>query len=96
MRGRNWVPAIYVDHKAAKDLRIERLVPGMEAGRWLWPKQLSEGLRILQEQFLSYPVGFVDGPDACAGCDELLPDSFRPMGDGLYKSLSRRTDFACV
>jgi len=86
-----WLPVRYVHHSQAKELRIERLAPQFEMGRWWFPKSPGAGVRTLQEQFLSYPQGFVDGPDACAGCDELLPDP----SDGRefrYESLSRRTD----
>ena len=96
-RNRNWVPARYVNHVQAKEVRIERLSPQMESGRLQFPRHPSAGVKTLQDQFLSYPDGFVDGPDACAGCDELLPDAFRPAASGpAYQSGPRRTDFAYV
>jgi len=95
--GHLWVPARYKNQTVPKDIRIESLAPAMEAGRWLWPKRPSPGVKTLQDQFTSYPDGFVDGPDACAGCDELLPDSFRPAAHGpLYKSVETRTQYAYV
>ena len=52
---------------------------------------------MLQDQFLTYPDGFVDGPDAAAGCDELLPATFAPAeAGGAYRSLRGRTDFATL
>jgi len=88
-----WMPVRYVSHSVAKELRIERLAPQMEAGRWMFPKNPSEGVKTLQDQFLNYPDGFVDGPDACAGCDELLPEATsggRARSGVEYESLSRR------
>ena len=95
-RGRH-LPVRYVNHSRSKEVRIERLISQMESGRWRFPANPPAGVKTLQEQFLNYPEGFVDGPDACAGCDELLPDSFEPGGDDFrYRSLNGRTDFSCV
>jgi len=91
------LPVRYVNHSRPKELRIETLCPQFEQGRWRFPSRPSPGVQTLQEQFASYPDGFVDGPDACAGCDELLPDSFRPAASAaLYRSIGKRTDYACV
>ncbi len=89
------LPVRYVHHSRPKALRIEALCSQFESGRWLFPRNPSAGVKTLQEQFLSYPDGYVDGPDAAAGCDELLPRAFAPdrAVEG-YRSLSRRTDFA--
>jgi hypothetical protein len=89
------LPTRYITHSRPKDLRIEKLCPQFETGRWRFPRNPNAGVRTLQEQFLSYPDGFVDGPDASAGCDELLPDAFTPKvkAGGGYQSLSRRTNF---
>lgn len=96
-RTRGWLPVRYVTHTQAKELRIERLAPAMEAGRWRFPRNPSAGVRALQDQFLSYPDGFVDGPDACAGCDEMLPDAMNPGSRAFgYRRLERRTEFAGV
>ena len=96
-RGRRWVPARYVEHREAKEVRIERLAPQMEAGRLLFPRHPSAGVKTLQDQFLSYPDGFVDGPDACAGCGELLPDAFGRANSGFgYRSGDGRRDLAHV
>jgi len=87
------LPVRYVTHTRPKDLRIEVLCSQFEAGRWLFPQNPNAGVRILQEQFLSYPDGYVDGPDAAAGCDEMLPAAFAPVpSDEAYRSLSRRRD----
>jgi predicted phage terminase large subunit-like protein len=91
------LPVRYVHHKRPKDIRIETLCSQFESGRWMFPQNPGPGVRMLQEQFLSYPDGFVDGPDAAAGCDELLPDAFvghRPAA--AYRSLGRRTDFGSL
>jgi predicted phage terminase large subunit-like protein len=92
-RGRR-LPVRYVRHSRPKALRIETLCAQFEGGRWLFPQNPSAGVKTLQEQFLSYPDGFVDGPDAAAGCDELLPRAFAPAVERAgYMSLQKRTDF---
>ena len=91
------LPVRYVHHSRAKELRIEALCAQFEGGRWRFPEQPSPGIKTLQDQFLAYPDGFVDGPDAAAGCDELLPATFQPAARGAaYKALSARTDFAAL
>jgi hypothetical protein len=82
----------YITHREAKELRIERLSVQFEAGRWLFPRNPGAGVRVLQEQFLSYPDGYVDGPDACAGCDELLPGGFGAQAAFTYERLGSRAD----
>ena len=92
-RGGAALPVRYITHTRAKAIRIETLSAQFEAGRWLFPANPSAGVKTLQEQFLSYPDGFVDGPDAAAGCDELLPAAFATArADEAYRSLSRRRD----
>ena len=92
-----WLPIRYINHSRPKDLRIEMLCPQVEAGRWLFPENPSAGVKALQDQLLNYPDGFVDGPDAAAGCDELLPDAFRPQSGGPeYKSLGTRRQLAGI
>ena len=89
----SFVPVRYVTHSRPKEIRIESLCSQFEGGRWRFPHNPSAGVRTLQDQFLNYPHGFVDGPDACAGCDELLPDAFRPARtDFTYMSLQGRRD----
>lgn len=98
MRRRGWVPIRYVEHQhEGKDTRIGRLQPQVESGRWWFPEQPSLGVQTLEEQLTSYPDGFVDGPDAMAGCDELLPNAWRPgpAGPGL-ESRGRRRNLAGV
>ncbi len=96
-RRRERLPVRYVNHTRPKDLRIEMLCSQFESGRWLFRQNPSPGVKMLQEQFLSYPDGYVDGPDAAAGCDELLPAAFALAGsDAGYMSLQRRTDFGCL
>ena len=92
--GGAFLPLRYVHHTQAKELRIERLSAQFEAGLWLFPRDPGAGVRTLQEQFLGYPRGFVDGPDAAAGCDELLPQPFGGGGcEFRYAALTRRADF---
>jgi len=87
------LPARYVTHTRPKALRIEALCTQFEAGRWRFPANPNAGVKTLQEQFLGYPDGYVDGPDAAAGCDELLPAAFaRATACRTYRSLSRRRD----
>jgi predicted phage terminase large subunit-like protein len=94
------LPVRYVQHTRPKDLRIEMLCPQFESGRWLFPQHPSPGVQMLQEQFLSYPHGYVDGPDAAAGCDELLPSAFGPAQGALkeagYLRLQRRADYSAL
>jgi predicted phage terminase large subunit-like protein len=91
------LPVRYVNHTRPKDLRIEMLCSQFETGRWLFPQNPSAGVKTLQEQFLSYPDGYVDGPDAAAGCDELLPRAFAPAADEAgYMRLQGRTDFSAL
>ena len=86
------LPVRYINHARPKALRIESLCPQFETGRWRFPQEPAAGVKTLEEQFLSYPDGFVDGPDAAAGCNELLPDTFRPALDGAaYAGLEART-----
>jgi len=87
------LPVRYVHHSRPKELRIERLCPQFEAGRWRFPQNPSPGVQALQEQLLAYPDGFVDGPDALAGCDELLPDAFCSEPGPLYRSLRGRRPY---
>ena len=92
-----YMPVRYVDHSKNKDVRIQTLGPQFEDGRWLFPEDPNAGVRELQDQLLNYPDGFVDGPDALAGCDEMLPSSFNPQAGKLeYESLQRRVDFTYV
>ncbi len=90
------LPVTYKNHTRAKEARIEELVPEMQTGRWLWPARPSTGVRTLQDQFLAYPDGYVDGPDAAAGCcqDLGMGDAWRGRASGpFYKSLgSRRSE----
>ncbi|MFW6189045.1 MAG: hypothetical protein ACOC7T_01310 [Planctomycetota bacterium] len=89
------LPARYVNHSRPKELRIEALCSQFESGRWLFPPNPGSGVKTLQEQFLGYPDGYVDGPDAVAGCDELLPDAWAPEeAQTEYRTLSRRRDYA--
>ncbi len=91
------LPVRYVNHSRPKELRIEALCTQFESGRWLFPPNPSAGVKTLQEQFVAYPNGFVDGPDAAAGCDELLPDAFAPAQAGAaYRALGGRRDFSAL
>ena len=96
-RGGQWLPVTYIPQTEAKETRIERLSPQMEAGRWYFPQNPHKGVRALIDQLLSYPDGWVDGPDALAGCDAMLPDVWRPQEkDFQYSTASKRTDFRKV
>lgn len=92
-RGRH-LPVTYVTHSRPKEVRIETLCTQFEKGLWKFPRNPGAGVKTLQEQFLNYPDGYDDGPDACAGCDELLPDGFRSAGDAppRYRTISRRRE----
>ena len=92
------LPVRYVDETTSKDDRIQALAPEMESGRWLWPAQPGPGLQTLQQQFLSYPDGYVDGPDATAGCCKFLGSAWHRRADGepIYKRIQGRRDMAGV
>jgi len=91
------LPVRYVNHTRPKALRIEALCSQFESGRWMFPRNPSAGVKTLQEQFLTYPDGYVDGPDAAAGCDELLPQAFASTGaEASYARLQGRTDFSAL
>lgn len=57
-----------IDNKENKNLRIERTETTIETGKLLLPD--GQDTHILVSQFLTYPDGYVDGPDALAGCLE--------------------------
>lgn len=57
-----------VDNKENKHLRIERTETTIETGKVLFPD--GQDTHIMISQFLTYPDGYIDGPDALAGCLE--------------------------
>jgi len=90
------LPVRYVTHRVPKDIRIERLAPRFEAGMWRFPRDPAPGVQALQEQLLAYPDGFVDGPDALAGCEELLPAGPEADGAFAYTRLESRRDLSAL
>jgi len=79
-----------------KALRIEGLAVFVERGLWHFPSEPSPGVRTLLEQFVSYPDGWVDGPDACAGADSLIPRRATGRNEFAYRSLGRRASLVGV
>lgn len=57
-----------IDNKENKNLRIERTETSIETAHVLFPE--GSDMPTLISQFLTYPDGYVDGPDALAGCLE--------------------------
>ncbi len=57
-----------IDNKENKSLRIERTETIIETGKVIFPD--GQDMGTLESQFLTYPDGYVDGPDALAGCLE--------------------------
>lgn len=57
-----------IDNKENKHLRIERTETIIETAKILFPE--GQDTPTLVSQFLTYPDGYVDGPDALAGCLE--------------------------
>ena len=49
-----------------KNLRIEALEPVIESGKVIFPE--GQDMPVVIGQFTSYPQGYVDAPDALAGC----------------------------
>jgi len=91
-----WLPVTFQNHKLAKEIRIESLSPAWQQGLWRFPRIQPPGVKALLDEFLSYPDGFRDGPDACALAEEMLP---RPAGATEpvhYESLGQRADLRYV
>ncbi len=65
-----------VNNKVSKNLRIERLDTVIESGKLLFPE--GQDTPTLISQFLTYPQGYVDGPDAVAGCLERFKEYSTP------------------
>lgn len=57
-----------IDNKENKNLRIERTETTIETSKVLFPE--GGDMPTLISQFCTYPDGYVDGPDALAGCLE--------------------------
>ncbi len=57
-----------IDNRESKNLRIERTETTIETGKVLFPD--GQDTHILISQYLTYPDGYIDGPDALAGCLE--------------------------
>lgn len=58
----------HINTKEKKTIRIERTETAIETGKVLFPD--GQDTPTLISQFLTYPDGYVDGPDALAGCLE--------------------------
>lgn len=57
-----------VDNRENKNLRIERTETFISTAKVLFPQ--GQDTPTLLSQFLTYPDGYIDGPDALAGCLE--------------------------
>ncbi|MDD3535174.1 MAG: hypothetical protein PHC50_03395 [Candidatus Cloacimonetes bacterium] len=57
-----------IDNRENKFLRIEATETTIESARLLFP--VGQDTPALKSQYLSYPDGYIDGPDAIAGCLE--------------------------
>lgn len=57
-----------IDNKENKNLRIERTETIIETAKVLFPE--GQDTPTLISQYLTYPDGYLDGPDALAGCLE--------------------------
>ena len=57
-----------INNKENKNLRIEALEPIIESGKIVFPD--GQDMPIVIGQFTSYPTGYIDAPDALAGCME--------------------------
>ncbi len=62
----------HINNKENKNLRIERTDTSIESGKILFPD--GQDTPILITQYCTYPKGFLDGPDATAGCLERFPE----------------------
>ncbi len=61
-----------INNDKNKNLRIERTDTTIETGKVLFPD--GQDTPTLVNQYLTYPDGYVDGPDALAGCLERFPE----------------------
>ncbi len=61
-----------INNDRNKALRIERVDTVIETGKVVFPD--GQDTPTLISQFLTYPQGYVDGPDALAGCLERFPE----------------------
>ncbi|MCD4828208.1 MAG: hypothetical protein K8R90_02095 [Candidatus Cloacimonetes bacterium] len=61
-----------INNDKNKNLRIERTDTVIETGKVLFPD--GQDTPTLISQFLTYPQGYIDGPDALAGCLERFPE----------------------
>jgi hypothetical protein len=68
----NLSPHRRVNNDRNKALRIERVDTVIETGQVVFPD--GQDTPTLISQFLTYPQGYVDGPDALAGCLERFPE----------------------
>jgi len=57
-----------INNKENKNLRIEALEPVIESGKIVFPE--GQDMPVIIGQFTSYPQGYIDAPDALAGCME--------------------------
>lgn len=57
-----------IDNKENKNLRIERTETVIETAKVLFPE--GQDMPTLVSQYTAYPDGYLDGPDAVAGCLE--------------------------
>ena len=67
--GTAWYPKFDMDKKADKIGRIESLETKAQHGHIIFnaEKRDDKSMRTLREQFLAFPDGYVDGPDAVEG-----------------------------
>ncbi len=65
----HWIK--HINTKEDKSMRIERLETSIERGKLLFCHH--GDITTLEGQFLSYPDGYLDGPDATAGAMERFP-----------------------
>lgn len=86
------LPGFYED-KTPKPVRIEGLSMPLETGRLVFVTRdgkPSPDMQRLIEQFMNYPRGFIDGPDATGSCYKILSNIARTENQPWYKSLSKR------
>ena len=77
----------HIETKENKNLRIERTETSIETAAVLFPD--GQDTPTLISQFLTYPDGYLDGPDALAGCLE----RFREYNIGRNRVTVRRFRF---
>jgi predicted phage terminase large subunit-like protein len=88
------LPVIGITNTINKDLRIEGTSTYYEWGWILWPREMTEDMLILRDQYLGWPdFPNDDGPDAMAGALTQVED-YNPISEEDYETIEARESTA--